>query len=295
MSVTSRPLRDEDDYQAVRLLLQRIYALDGPPDNGTVGDLDWWRATEDDPAAIHNAQIWFNAGGEAVGFAWPNGNRLDHLSHPNHRELEPEMVAWAEEQIRASSEHAAMSAFANDSHGWRQEQLQSLGFKRGDIAFRYWHRTLDERPSAGLPVDYVMRTVRGEGDLPGRVAAHRDAFAPSRMTVEKHRAVMASPTYRPDLDLVIEAPDGSIAAYCIVWLDAANAHGLFEPVGCHSAHRQRGLSKAVMFEGMRRLRDLGALTASVLSHPTEVAANRLYASVGFTGLDVNVEWIKQLT
>jgi predicted N-acetyltransferase YhbS len=114
------------------------------------------------------------------------------------------------------------------------------------------------------------------------------------MTEAKHLAVMESPTYRPDLDLVVEAPDGSIAAYCIVWFDDVNAHGVFEPVGCHSAHRSRGLTKALMFEGIRRLRDLGARTVCVASNPTEVAANRLYASAGFTCLDVLTEWTAQL-
>ncbi|MEX2314375.1 MAG: GNAT family N-acetyltransferase, partial [Thermomicrobiales bacterium] len=94
--------------------------------------------------------------------------------------------------------------------------------------------------------------------------------------------------------LVAEAPDGTIAAFCIVWLDAENAHGVIEPVGCRSAHRRRGLSKSVVFEGMRRIRDLGALTASVLSHPSEVSANRLYTSAGFVDAGVDVEWTKPL-
>lgn len=295
MSITSRQLCDEDDYQAVRVLLQHIYALDGPPDFCTVGDLDWWRSTDADPTAIQRARIWLDESGSVVGFAWPSDDRLEHFSHPDYRHLEPEMVTWAEQQIRAAGEHTAMTAFAYDSHPWRQEHLRSLGFERASESNRYWHRSLDDLPPLEPLGDYVARNLRGEEELPARVAAHRDAFAPSRMTVEKHRAVMASPTYRPDLDLVIEAPDGTIAAYCIVWLDEANAHGVFEPVGCHSAHRQRGLTKAVMFEGMRRLRELGARTASVVSHPTEVAANRLYASAGFTSIDMNVEWVKQLS
>lgn len=124
------------------------------------------------------------------------------------------------------------------------------------------------------------------------VAADRDAFAPSQMTDAKHRAVMASPTYRPELDLIIEAPDGSVAAYCIVWLDEANKHGVFEPVGCQSAHRQRGLAKVVTYEGMRSVRTMGVASASVLSDPSEVAANRLCASVRFPNLDRNRYWVK---
>lgn len=290
--VTARQLHDEDDYEAVRVMLQRLYALDGPPDYCTVGDLDWWRFTENDPAAIWRSRIWVDDGA-VMGFAWPSDDRLDYFALPSHRELECEMVSWAEDVIRASGEHSSMTAFAFDSHGGRHEQLQSLGFERGGPSFRAWHRSLDDLPAPSPQGDYVIRSLRGVEEVAARVAAHRDAFAPSRMTEAKHLAVMASPTYRPDLDLVVEAPDGTIAAYCIVWFDDANAHGVFEPVGCHSAHRRRGLTKAVMFEGMRRLRDLGAQTASVVSNPTSVAANRLYESVGFTYLDTMSEWSKR--
>ena len=293
MAITARQLNDEDDYLAVRALLQRIYAADGPPDYGTVGDLDWWRYTDEDPDAIRRARIWLDDGA-VVGFAWPSDDRLDHFSEPSHRDLEPEMIAWAEEQIRANGAHESMTAFAYDSDTVRQKQLRALGFERAGESFRHWHRTLDDLPEPQSLGDCVVRHVRGEEDVPARVAAHRDAFAPSKMTEAKHRAVMSSPTYRSDLDLIVEAPDGLVAAYCIVWLDEANANGVFEPVGCHSAHRQRGLTKAVMFEGMRRIRDLGARTACVVSHPTEVAANRLYASAGFSSIDMNRDWIKQL-
>lgn len=295
MPITARQLRDEEDYQAVRAMLQRIHAADGQPDYCTIGDLDWWRYTNEDPDAIRRARLWLDDRGVVVGFAWPSGDRLDHVIDPGHRDLEPEMVTWAEGQIRASGEYTAMTAFANDGDTERQVQLQALGFARAGEASRYWRRRLDNVPDSQPLGNYVIRNVRGEDDVAARVAAHRDAFAPSKMTVAKHQAVMASPTYRPELDLIVEAPDGSVAAYCIVWLDDANANGVFEPVGCHSAHRQRGLTKAVMFEGMRRIRDLGARNACVLSHPSEVAANRLYASAGFTRIDMIREWTKQLT
>jgi hypothetical protein len=134
--------------------------------------------------------------------------------------------------------------------------------------------------------------VVGEEDLERRVDVHRDAFAPSKMTVEKHRDVMRSVTYRAELDLVVEAPDGSFAAYCLVWFDERNRFGLFEPVGCHATYRQRGLTKAVMFEGMRRLRKLGATTAYVNSLLGAEAASALYDSVGMLVLTENHAWVK---
>ena len=90
------------------------------------------------------------------------------------------------------------------------------------------------------------------------------------------------------------APDGSFASYCLVWFDAANRQGLFEPVGTHPDHQRRGLGKAVLAEGLRRLKALGALSAFVNSHLSNVASNMLYESVGFRLVDENHRWKKTL-
>ena len=108
-----------------------------------------------------------------------------------------------------------------------------------------------------MPASYALRHVEGEANRERRVTVHRAAFAPSPMSAAKHRAVMESQTYRPYLDLVVVAPDGSIAAFCIVWRAEANRLGDFEPVGTHPEHRSRGLGMAVQREGMRRLLSLG--------------------------------------
>ncbi|HEX5165437.1 MAG TPA: hypothetical protein VFV93_08590, partial [Thermomicrobiales bacterium] len=182
MPITSRQLRDEDDYQALRAMLQRLHTAGGQPDYCTIGDLDWWRYTHEDPEAIRQARLWLDDRGMVVGFAWPSGDHLDHVVDPDQRDLEAEMLTWAETQIRASGQHTSMTAFANDGDTGRQAQLQALGFERADEAFRYWQRTLDHLPDTQLPGDYVIRNLRGEVDVAARVAAHRDAFAPSKMT-----------------------------------------------------------------------------------------------------------------
>jgi ribosomal protein S18 acetylase RimI-like enzyme len=126
------------------------------------------------------------------------------------------------------------------------------------------------------------------------VAVHREAFAPSRMTVEKHRAVMAAPTYRPELDLVVTAPDGTFAAYALVWFDAENRMGVFEPVGTDPAYQRRGLGRAVLTEGLRRLRALGARAAYLSPSGANEAANGLYEAIGFRVVDEEHQWVKEL-
>ena len=98
--------------------------------------------------------------------------------------------------------------------------------------------------------------------------------------------------YRRDLDLIAVAADGEFAAFATVWFDDVTRTGAFEPVGTAPEHQRKGLGKAIMTEGLRRLQHLGATLAYVGSFNT--AAHALYASVGFTRYDLSERWIKRL-
>jgi hypothetical protein len=98
-----------------------------------------------------------------------------------------------------------------------------------------------------LPEGYRVRAVR-EDEAAARAAVHRAAWRPERigemfvppadlgdaesgMTTESYQMVMRAWPYRQDLDQVVEAPDGMLAAFALGWLDAANRVGELEPVG----------------------------------------------------------------
>ncbi len=63
--------------------------------------------------------------------------------------------------------------------------------------------------------------------------------------------------------------------------DEVNRHGIIEPVCTHPDHTRRGLATALILDGLGRLRDLGAVTASVDTGDMG-PANALYRSIGFT-------------
>lgn len=296
----SRPYDGETDYEQMRELLIESFAAAGPPDYCSIGELDWLRFTTGDTAdAATGAQLWFTAAGKLAGFAWPGQGQVELSVRPGQQythELEADMLAWAEDEQRArEGQPLTLTTWAYEGDQERAAVLRDRGYTRTPEALVYNFRELAApMPLVNLPPGYALRHVRGEADVEQRVAVHRDAFAPSRMTVAKHRAVMGAPTYRADLDLVVVAPDGGFAAYCLVWYDAANRHGEFEPVGCRAAYQRRGLGKAVMAEGLRRLMALGARSATVNSEYGAVPANQLYQSVGFRPLDINYAWEKRL-
>jgi len=295
MPITTRSYADTADYEQMRALLRTIVARRGVPTYCTVGDLDWWRFTDEDSNAVQQAQLWLD-GDDVVAIAWPGGTQVDLLTHPEHRALENEMLQWAEQgHVQGSDANEPFAAWGLEHDHARTTVLQQRGYTRTDKHFVWRAQQLDDGlPAATLPSGFTIRHVAGEDDLEQRVEVHRAAFAPSRMTAAKHRAVMAAPTYRSDLDLIAVAPDGRFAAYCIVWLDEANRVGVFEPVGCHPDFQRRGLAKAVMMEGLRRLHALGATTACVLNWYDKVAPAKLYDQLGFRELDRNYQWQKQV-
>ena len=296
---TARLYRDEIDYEQMRSLLCDTYPLTTPPLNCTLGDLDWWRATTNDPQVLSKVQLWFDPLGLLIAFTWPGTDQIDVMVRPNYRIVEPEILRQAEiEYQQALAPDATNKSFRYWSYEVdtvRNTLLNEHGYTR-TADFLTFHtfplHGLPDRPA--LPAGYTIRHVAGEADLEARVAVHRAAFHPSRMTVEKHRKVMASLTYRPELDLVVVAPDGSFAAYTIVWLEEVNRMGLFEPVGCHPDHQRRGLASAIMCEGMYRLYALGARVAHVLALRDDSAGAHLYPAIGFEVTGKIYAWEKKL-
>jgi predicted acetyltransferase len=80
----------------------------------------------------------------------------------------------------------------------------------------------------------------------------------------------------------VRSPDGRGASACTIWFDGVNGVGLFEPVGTHPDFQGKGLGKAVMAEGLRRMKAAGMTRAIVGFDPNNVAALALYTAMGFS-------------
>ncbi len=276
-------------------LMRDTYRIQGPPVYCTAGDLDWWRSDEAEPDHL-DARLWFDDQ-QLIGVAWPSNGQIDLMSHPHARHLEAEMLNWAEAKRRSELAGAAgtLRAWANQNDTDRTQLLLSRSYMPQLTVIQFRMRSLTEAPAMpAVASGYTIRAVRLPEEIEARVEVHRDAFAPSHMTTRRYEVVQRMPNYRMELDMVAEAPDGSLAAFCIVWWDAENRMGLFEPVGCHSAHRQRGLASAVMIAGMRHLVALGATVAHVCSVRGNQASAALYESLGFHVLDENVAYDRLL-
>lgn len=163
----------------------------------------------------------------------------------------------------------------------RAKLLEDLGFMR----YRVWDHILERdlaRPlgEPHLPQGFAIRAAT-RADAAPLALARNDAFD-GEWTAEEYRAeVMDKPGYEAERELVAIAPDGALAAFCVIWLDPLNHVGLFEPVGTVRAFQRRGLGRALMLAAMNIMRQHGMLTALVQHDAANQAAGQLYASLGF--------------
>ena len=294
-SVTSRPCDENDDadWWAVRDLLVRAHHASPPGWNWDIRRWDGSRFHNEIPRLpvwfTARTRLWEDGDGRLVGVVHPEGPDEVFLElDPDYRHLQAAMLDWAEVSLAAvvgGQDHLELLTWDYDLP--RRELLRQRGYE--ELQAGGWQRRLrfGEWEIARPPATpgYRLRST-GEGtidDEAARMAALLNAaFGRTIHSAAEYRTfATSSPSFRHDLNLVAEAADGSFAAHVGLTLDEANGHGIVEPVCTHPGHRRHGLAQALILDGLRRLRDLGATTCSVETGDME-PANALYRSIGFT-------------
>ena len=133
------------------------------------------------------------------------------------------------------------------------------------------------------------------------VELHRDAWstiAPSPYRRALHDIVTGMPDFRRDMVPIVAAPDGTLAAYCIGWLDPRTRSVEIEPLGTRPRYRALGLAHAVVGEVIRRGYERGATSVLVWGVVSGGHANlpafRLYRSSGMHATRALVEYRRAL-
>ena len=275
----------------MQALVSELWRLEGPHVENHIGDLTWMRFQHAGREQEWRFRIW-EEDGEPVAWAWlRRPASLGHEIHPRHRggALHHELLDWFE--AGADEDELRVSSLTTDRE--RLAFLRARGYEIEPTAraFAYHLRELGEMSDPVLPDGYRLRTVE-PADLEARVALHQVVWAPSRVTVESFTKLQTVWPYRANLDCVVEAPDGSLVAYSLAWLDDANGVGELEPVGTHPDYRRRGLASAVCRFALHRLQEEGATRAVVYSIAgTEATA--LYESIGLRQHTRSVQLVKR--
>jgi GNAT superfamily N-acetyltransferase len=246
--------------------------------------------------------LWEDSDGEIRAVLVPDGpGEAYFLVHPDIRDtkLEEEMLLVAEERLyEASAEgQRKLRIWAQEKDTFRRDLLARHGYSLGEWPEYQRRRSMDLTiPAPKIPPGYTVRPLGDGLELLERCFASGVVFHPDDIQIALenrsdpawYRNIQTAPLYRRDLDIVAIAPDGAVAAFCTIWFDDVNRIGVFEPVGTMPAHQKRGLGKAVMLDGLQKLKKMGAVMAFVGSYSE--AAGALYASVGFTEYDLSQGW-----
>ncbi|HEY6540655.1 MAG TPA: GNAT family N-acetyltransferase [Ktedonobacteraceae bacterium] len=248
-----------------------------------------------DASAAHEAvriSLWEDKSGDLVAFAivaLQYCNCYFQISpHIRHHEIETGILNWAEHQIREMERCSAVDTPCRDTDSERIALLERKGFVQQEVQTLTMARLLsDPIPPAIFPEGFTLRQVAGEQEVDALVALHQEAFGTQNMTREMRRAIIRNPEYLAELDLLLEAPDGTLAAFCYCTIPReANElsrckKGEVAIIGTKPSYSKKGLGRAMLLTALQRFKDVGVETATLGTSSENTRAQSVAASAGF--------------
>ena len=246
-----------------------------------MGDLQWW--WRDDQYGDPTQQMfWEGKHGSVVGLVLLSKSYRDAtyelLPSIGQGPMAQEVVSWGLNSLRemaaSASDSDPYTICIRDDHSTFVEMAEHLGFRETGEALVQTvldvRRGVHDQP---MPEGYEVRSIRPADEIAG---------GPPVLDISPAMLgrVRNTPSYREDMHLVVVTPDEQIAAECICWIDQVSKVGLFEPVRTVEEFQRRGLGRAMMAEGLRRMTAEGVSWAKVSHYRSNIAAAALYRSVG---------------
>jgi len=286
--------------------------------DASVGELAWlWGMGQ--PNAVRpgetsdtwRGRLW-HEGTDVVGWGWAylpyRGVRSDgqeyrvetaYLAwqvHPSRPAILDEILDWYDALVPQVDHRVGVRAANDDAirrltaHGYRLNSIDAAddgSWTQANV------RDLADLSAPVLPDGYRFRSAE-DVSAEAALQAHISAWHPSTLTLAAVQGAQRTWPYRPDLHVLVEAPDGTLVASTIMWLDERNRTAEFEPVGTHKDYRRRKIGAALLYHGMARARQAGATTMTVacLGGAAHPAAKGLYYSVGFREFTRDLPHIK---
>jgi len=313
MNIQARPYRDATDLARMRQLLMAGRQANISASYMHPGCLDWdTHCPPDEQENRRNLRLWERMDAdegqptlEAWAMFWRHEGTFDLFvspalhGTPMHEIVMDEYVAWAEARARAAGVKQIAPFWVLDDDTVMIRLMQARGFVvvQADPPAPLFERSLDTLPTIPLPDGFTVQGVRNPDDGRLRARVTHGAFR-SHDDWDGYWAEYAqfigSAVYDGARDLFVRSPDGRGASACTIWFDPVNAVGLFEPVGTHPDFQGQGLGKAVMAEGLRRMKAAGMRRAVLGFDPNNLAALALYTSMGFRASCYFVWYRKEL-
>jgi len=305
MTYKLRDFHFNEDFDSARRFLGDIYELTGKHYTWVPSRLENIKhggcGSEYSPEDDEWVKIWEHVDGEgsaivAVTILESNGYFWINI-HPDHNALVKEIIPAIEAQRKHMSkgeeEELKIGTPVPVSFKSRIAHLKELEYEDGGVCEHNRIRPLNLPPPEFQPPEgYTIRHVA----LPEDFEEYRKVLGsvfPHCANITKNlvRIYTEAEFYNDDLDIVVEAPDGSFAAFTTVRIDPISRMAELEPVGTHPDHRGLGLGKAICAEGIRRVQKYDPSCMVILGAASTESATRLYDSLGFSKVDDHI-WKK---
>lgn len=254
-------------------------------------DIEWWFFYNPTGESIEDTTfLWENEAGELLGWVTSlvQYAEYDLFMHPSQRgtPLEREMIAWIEERLSSQVEPSHSATLETGTVFEEDMFRRAVLVERGYVAKPHlvlFSQPLGALPSPTLPSGFSFLPFLTPADADKRTSVHVSAFVTSRMTEAYYQQFMATaPSYRPENDVVsVEESSGLFTSFAMTWHDDILKRGEFEPVGTRATHQRRGLGRATLYEGLRRMKQSGMTEATVCCDATDAGTIAFYESAGF--------------
>jgi GNAT superfamily N-acetyltransferase len=247
------------------------------------------------PAMLDRAEnqaslrLWF-AGPDLAAWAYVdafNNLRFDLDLGAAPPDLEASVVAWGLKWVRSRG-GATLLATCHEGDSARQRLFERQGLWPNHDAIVHLRRPFGpplDPPT--LPRGFLLRPVAGEAEAAAVAALHRLAFGTSYLTTERRLALMRSVDYDSTLDLVVETPDGDLAAYGLGIVNREENASTGENncytdlFATHPDWRGLGLARALLLRLLGLLQPRGFTAALIATDSHNVAMQQVAARAGF--------------
>lgn len=293
---SSRLYKDEKDFQIILNLLIKVRPSAHLNDYPVKVDIEENLASEEIRA---NTRLWFDEG-QPIAWAYVDefNNLRWEIDGQYGERIGAEIVEWGEACIRkklANRETSTLDASCREDYAERISFLKGQGFHQTQDTTIYMTRPLSEPiPEPELPQGFVIRPIKGVEEAEAVASTHRAAFGTEYMTTENRLAIMNTSEYDPSLDLLVIAPDETVAAYCTCSVNDQTKVGFTDPVATHPNYQRMGLARALLLTGMRLLKEREMKSAHLGTSGENVAMQKTARSVGFTVAYKTIWFSKQV-
>ncbi|MFS0783071.1 GNAT family N-acetyltransferase [Bacillus sp. 1P06AnD] len=280
-----------DDYLKIRMFLCRLKDL-----TFSYGRWDWMMKHGFlNKSEISRIGIWEDDGEIVAAVLYDSDLGNGHFCiKEGYAYLKEEMLLYAEKNLNNG---AVFEAFISD----KDLEFQRIAYRKGylpttnkecDAYFPIEERSLNYELPEGFRIASMADNydVFKYGEVLFKGFDHEEEnriFTATEKDIEHYHNEFSAPNVNKGLKVIALDSNGEFAAYCGMWYDEHSEYGIVEPLVTIPKYRKMGLGKAVVYEGIKRCRELGAKSIFVGS------SQQFYYSIGFIPYGNGTYWVKK--